>query len=67
MEGWTLVYTSNKMHEVNFVIGILEENGITAVMVNKQDSFYLFGDIEVYVPVEHAFNATQLINKIKSE
>lgn len=67
MEGWTLVYSSNKMHQVNYIIGLLQENNITAVMVNKQDSFYLIGEIEVYVPVDQAFISKQLINIIQGE
>ncbi len=67
MEDWTLVFSSSKLHEVNYVKELLEENGIVSVIVNKQDSIYLFGEIELYVQVEYAFNASQLINKLKSE
>lgn len=67
MEGWTLVYTGNKIHEVNFIQGVLESNNIQTVVVNKQDSVYFFGDIELYVSVEDAFNANQLINKFQGE
>lgn len=67
MEGWTLIYRSNKIHEIEFIKAQLLEFNIISVIVNKQDSFYLIGDIELYVSVEDAFNANQLINKFQSE
>lgn len=67
MEGWTCVYTSDKLHEAEFVTALLDTNNITSVIVNKQDSLYLLGYIEVYVPVENAFIASQIINNLKSE
>lgn len=67
MEGWTLVYTGNKIQEVDFIKGFLEDNSIISVVVNKQDSVYFIGDIELYVSTEDAFNANQLINNLRSE
>lgn len=67
MEGWTLVYTGVKIHEAELIKSLLENSNITSVIVNKQDSIYLIGDIELYVPVEDAFNANQIINKLTSE
>lgn len=62
MDGWTCVYTTSFLHEAELVKGMLEENQITAFLINKQDSVYLFGDIEVHVSSDNAFTATQLIN-----
>ncbi|PKP48702.1 MAG: hypothetical protein CVT94_07475 [Bacteroidetes bacterium HGW-Bacteroidetes-11] len=62
MDGWTCVYTTSFLHEAELVKGMLEENQITAFLINKQDSVYLFGDIEVHVSTDNAFTATQLIN-----
>lgn len=67
MEGWTCVYRSDKLHEAEFVTSLLDTHNITSVIVNKQDSLYLLGYIEVYVPVENAFIASQIINNLKSE
>lgn len=62
MEGWTCVFSSGNLQEAEIIRGLLEDNQITAILINKQDSVYLFGDIEVYVSVEDAFNANQIIN-----
>jgi hypothetical protein len=67
MEGWTLVFTGVKIHEAELIKSLLESNNITSVIINKQDSVYLIGDIEIYVPVEDAFNANQIINNLTSE
>ncbi len=67
MEGWTCIFTSNLLHEADFVKTLLEENHFTVIVINQKDSAYLFGDIEVYVPSAEAFEATQLINADKSE
>mgnify|MGYP000889802001 FL=1 len=67
MEGWTLVYSGNRIQEVEFIKELLEENDILSVIVNKHDSVYLIGDIELYVPFDDAFGASQLINSLESE
>jgi hypothetical protein len=67
MEDWKLVFSSNKIHEVEYIKDVLENNNIVSVIVNKKDSAYLLGDVELYVPVEHAFDATQIINKLERE
>lgn len=67
MEGWTLVYTGTQVHDVEFVKALLDENNIVSVIVNKQDSAYLIGDVELYVSFADAFKASQFINDLKSE
>lgn len=61
------MYTGSKLHETEFIKMLLENNNITSVIVNKQDSIYLIGEIELYVPVEQAFIANQIIHKLRSE
>ncbi|MDY0101864.1 MAG: DUF2007 domain-containing protein [Lentimicrobium sp.] len=67
MEGWTCIYTTTLLHEAELIKGMLEENFITAIVVNKQDSFYLFGDIEIHVPNANAFEAIQLLKSSEGE
>jgi len=61
--NWTKIYSSGAPYQVELIKGLLEENGIKAISVNKQDSAYLFGEIEIYVSVEDVFKAKQIINK----
>ena len=63
MEGWFKLYTTKNFAEANIVKGMLEENNITAIILNKLDSCYLaFGDIELYVPIHLKDVAVHLLN-----
>ena len=48
---WFKLYTTRNYAEANIIKGLLEENNIQTIILNKQDSSYLaFGEIELYVP-----------------
>jgi len=66
-ENWVKVYSSSKLYEIELIRGLLKENNIESVTMDKQDSAYLFGVIELYVNVENAFRAKQLIEQNQSE
>lgn len=61
--NWQLVYSTNKAFEAEMVRGLLESEGLEPIVLNKQDSSYMFGEIEVYV---HPDQKEQAINIIKS-
>jgi hypothetical protein len=63
--NWMKVYSSNQLWQVELIQGLLADNDIQSVIVNKKDSSYLFGEVELYVNVEDTFAAKQII--IKSE
>lgn len=63
MKGWTKLYSTQSYTEASIIKGMLEENNIRAIMLNKQDSNYLFGEIEVYVSVHFKDIALHLIDK----
>lgn len=45
----------------------LEENGIPAIVMNKQDSSLKFGRIDLYVKEEMVAEATGLLDEIHSQ
>jgi len=61
---WALIYSIGKLYQAEMVKSILEDNDIEVVLINKQDSFYLIGDIEVYVKPEEVIRAKFLIKDI---
>ena len=61
--NWTKIFSSTLPHEIDILQGMLAEAGIESVIINKKDSSYLFGDIELYVNATDAFLAQQLINQ----
>jgi hypothetical protein len=66
-ENWVKVYGVSQEYEAEMVTGLLKENEIDCVVINKKDSAYLFGELEIFVDVENAFLAKQIITKLTSE
>jgi hypothetical protein len=66
-EDWQLVYSTGQSYEAEMVRGLLETAGLEPVVMNKQDSSYLFGDIEVYVAPAQAEQALSIIKNIENE
>jgi hypothetical protein len=64
MKGWHKLYVTRNYAEANIIKGMLEENSIQVVLMNKLDSSYInFGDIELYVPEHLKDVAKHLLNK----
>jgi hypothetical protein len=63
MKEWYKLYITRNYTEASIIKGMLEENSIEVILLNKLDSSYLsFGDIEVYVPPHMKEIAQQLLN-----
>lgn len=67
MEDWISIYSTNSTFEAELVRGKLENAGIEAVLMNKQDSSYLFGDIDVYVHQHESQQALNIVNSHEDE
>ncbi len=61
-DNWACVYSTAFDHKAEIIKDTLIQAGIDAVIVNKQDSVYKFGEIEVYVNVNDVLSAKQIIN-----
>jgi hypothetical protein len=61
MNGWTVVYSDGFPPAVELRRVILEEHGIPAVVLNKRDSSYLFGFVELLVQEEDLEKAEALL------
>lgn len=59
--NWVMIYSSPDSFRAELIKGLLDEHGIECVSVNKKDSAYLYGEIELYVRTENAFEANILI------
>lgn len=60
---WKKLKTYNSAIEAEIVKQMLEEHDIPSVLLNKQDSSYLFGKIELYVHEKLEGRALQLISE----
>lgn len=62
-ENWAKAYQSGQMIRAEIAREILEQNGIAAVIVNKQDSSYpIFGMCEVHVPAADLVKAQTILS-----
>jgi hypothetical protein len=62
-KGWEQIYSTDKPHMVSIVRSMLKENDIESVEINKKDSSYAFGDIEIFVKEEDVIFAKILIQQ----
>lgn len=66
-DDWVPVFSATKMSEIVFLQEILTEENIESVVMSKQDSIYLFGEIELYTRNTDAMAARFIIEKQRSE
>lgn len=62
LENWEKVLVTEINSKAELTRMLLENNGIQAVMINKKDSSYLLGVFEIYVPLEEASLARQILD-----
>ena len=64
MDKWYRIFSTDKQYEAAILKGKLEENNIPVVLVNKQDSSYVFlGEVEIHVPVHLKDVAISILNE----
>ncbi len=64
-KDWIIVRTYDKAYLAEIAKEVLEDNGIKAVIMNKKDSSYKFGEIEVYVAKSHEAKASELLKDLQ--
>ena len=70
MENWESVMNTKNSARAEIARGLLEQNGINAVILDKKDSSYsnIFGYADVMVPSEYVEAAKALLaNEVSSE
>lgn len=63
---WTCVFTSEQHHKASLITSLLNEEGISAVLINKRDLYNLFGNYEVHTPQDQAMEARMLVARAQS-
>jgi len=65
MKDWVRIFATTDPGLAAIYKGRLEENGIPAVILNKQDSSYVFlGKVEIHVPADRVAEAGELIEEL---
>jgi hypothetical protein len=62
---WVIVHTTNQIYKAEILKQLLEDEGIDSVIMNKIDSNYLFGEIEIYTRPDDVIRAKVLIEKFE--
>ncbi|HJX70392.1 MAG TPA: DUF2007 domain-containing protein [Bacteroidales bacterium] len=63
-KDWVSVFSTNQDFKAELAKGILEENEIKFVLLNRRDSTYLFGDIEIFVNRDDTIKAKYLLKEL---
>lgn len=67
MKDWTKIYSTAHSWQAKLIEGRLNEEGIPCVSMNKKDSAYLFGSIELFVPADQVLKAKAILEKLSNE
>jgi hypothetical protein len=63
-EDWVMVFSSANEYQASLVSILIEDElGIPAVLLDRRDSAYLIGEVELYVRPEDAVIARHFITK----
>ena len=65
-KGWVQIYSTDKMFQAEIFKQVLADHKIESVIINKKDSSYKFGEIEVYVKYDHIIKAKMLAKEFDS-
>jgi hypothetical protein len=65
-KDWIVAYTTNKIYQAEIFRELLGNHAIDSYIINKQDSTYKFGDIEVYVRRNDILKAKMLVKEFES-
>lgn len=65
MKDWVCVYSFNREYQSELAVQMLADHDIEAVILNKMDSNYRFGDIELYVHTDQVIRAKMLLNQFE--
>ncbi|RKD20364.1 hypothetical protein BCY91_01735 [Pelobium manganitolerans] len=59
--NWVKIYTSHDFYKAEIVKQVLIDHEVDAVLMNKQDSAYKFGEVQVHVPESAFQHALEII------
>jgi hypothetical protein len=63
VNDWVKIYTTTQPVQAQIVLGLLHDNGIVAIELNKRDSSYtVFGNIDIYCMPEQESEARQILD-----
>jgi hypothetical protein len=64
-KDWEKIFETPNELRIEIARQILEDNDIEVIILNKMDSFYKFGDIEIYVKRDNILRAKQALKELE--
>ncbi|TNF23980.1 MAG: DUF2007 domain-containing protein [Bacteroidetes bacterium] len=61
-KGWVKLLSTTG-HQAELKRALLQAQDVNAVIINKQDSSYLFGEAELYVPQDEVIRAKRILDE----
>jgi len=65
-KNWICIYSTSTLYIAEMAKDLLHEEEIDAVIINKKDSNYQFGVLEIYVERNNAVKAKHVLADINS-
>jgi hypothetical protein len=62
-DGTVKVFSGTQPYQVSIAEALLEQHGIPCFVIDKKDSSYIFGEIELYVPADLADRALLILTE----
>ena len=62
-EGTVKIFSGTQPYQVSIAKALLEQHEIPCFVIDKKDSSYIFGEIELYVPVAEADRALLILTE----
>ena len=66
-KNWVSIFSTEQPYLADIARLVLDENNISSIIMNKKDSFYKIGEVDLYVNRDQALRAKNLIKNIGSE
>lgn len=66
-KNWVSIFSTDQPYLADIARLVLDENNISSIIMNKKDSFYKIGEVDLYVNRDHALRAKNLIKNLSSE
>lgn len=63
-KNWVSIFNTPEIFKAELAKGLLEENEIECVLINKKDSFYHFGEIELFVKRDDILKAKYILKEL---
>jgi len=65
-KNWVCIYNTSTIYLAEIAKDLLYEEEINAVILNKKDSNYQFGILEIYVERNNAIKAKHILKNVNS-